>query len=191
MWNKLEPREMKSLIGAMVLAFCATPTPAKAQDAQTKQAQVLAEIAMRIVTCSAHPCLGDSEQDVRKELHNTIVSDGVFDYSDVAVAYPQARRIVSGVVEWDFDPKLDTVSLKITDLRAEPSLLLSELKHALPGCQMEGKDDGDTDNPEAEEEDAESDVTREWSCSAQGYSSANILVEIYYVPGMLLLEVGP
>ena len=190
MWNKLEPREMKSLIGAMVLAFCVTPTPAKAQDAQAKQAQVLAEMAMGIATCSAHPCLGDSEQDVRKELHNRIVSDGVFAYSDFAVAYPRARRIVSGVVEWDFDPKLDTVSLKITDLLAEPVLFLGELEHALPGCQMERDDDGDTDSAEAEE-DAEEDVTREWSCSGQGYSSNDILVEVYFVPGMLLLEVGP
>src|SRR5437867_370484 len=189
MWNKLEPREMKSLIGAMVLAFCATPTPAKAQDAQTKQAQVLAEIAMRIVTCSAHPCLGDSEQDVRKELHNKIVSDGVFDYSDVAVAYPQARRIVSGVVEWDFNSKLDTLVLQIADFRAEPSLFLGELEHALPGCQMERDDDGETDSAEADE-DSEDDVTREWSCSAQGYSSGDISVEIYFVPGMLLLELG-
>ena len=94
------------------------------------------------------------------------------------------------MVEWDFDPKLDIVSLKITDLRAEPSLFLGELEHALPGCQMERDDDGETDGAEVEE-DSEDDVTREWSCSAQGYSSGDILVEVYFVPGMLLLELGP
>jgi hypothetical protein len=74
-------------------------SPLKAGRTETSQAQVLAGIAVAVVTCASHPCLGDSERDVRKQLHNKIVSDGTFYYSDLATAYPPARKFLSGVAE--------------------------------------------------------------------------------------------
>lgn len=179
----------KILISVMGLLLCTTSAPLAAGQTETSQAQVLADIAVAIVTCSSHPCLGDSERDVRKEMHNKIVSDGTFYYSDLATAYPLARKVLSGVVEWDFDPELDMVSLKITDFRAEPSLFLPELERALPGCLMEREDELDTDSSDDEDEGG-GDSTREWSCLAQGYSSEDMLVEVYLAPGLLILEMG-
>jgi hypothetical protein len=190
MWNKQALAGLKSVIGVMVLLLCTTSAPLKAGQTETSQAKALADIAVAVVTCSSHPCLGDSERDVRRQLHNKIVSDGTFYYSDLATAYPPARKFLSGVAEWDFDPALDMVSMKITDFRAQPSFFLPELERALPGCQMERDDDFDTDSPDDEDE-SEGDSTREWSCSAQGYSSGDILVEIYLVHGLLILEMGP
>src|SRR5436309_2477819 len=73
-----------------------------AQKATSTQAQALADLAARILTCSVHPCLGESQKDVRAALGGRIVTDGIFYYSDLAVAYPDTRGTLQGVVEWNF-----------------------------------------------------------------------------------------
>lgn len=189
MWNKRALGGLKVLMGMMVLLLCASSAHLKAGQKEPGQARVLTDIALTIITCSSHPCLGDGEATVRRELHNKIVSDGISYYSELTTAYPPARKLLSGIVEWDLDSGLEMVSLKITDLQIEPSLFISELERALPGCEMERDDDFDTDSA-ADEDESEVDSTREWSCLAQGYSSEDILVEVYFVPGLLIMEMG-
>lgn len=190
MWNKRTIRGLVVLVGALALLLSTTPASLKAGETETKQAQVLADIASAVVTCSAHPCLGDSERDVRKEIHNKIVSDGIYDYSNLPDAYPPAKTVLAGLVEWDFETKLDYVGLNITDFHVDPSLVLAELERAIPGCQMESEDEEDMNSADDQDE-AEEDSTRSWSCSGTGNASDDILVEVYFAHGMLLLQMGP
>jgi len=190
MWNKNAFAGLKNLTPLAFLLLFTTAAPLRAGETEGKQTQVLADIALAVVTCSSHPCLGDSEEDVRKELHNKIVSDNVFYYSSFAEAFPSARNFLTGVVEWDFNPGLDVVSLKVIDFLDRPSVFLAELEHVLPGCEMERDDEIESDSADDEDE-GEEDATREWECTAQGYASDDILIEVYFVHGLLLLEVGP
>ncbi len=190
MWNKRPLGGPKMLIVVVALLLSMTSAPLKAGQSETTQAQVLADIAFAVVTCSSHPCLGDSEKDVRKEIHNKIVSDDVYYYSNLTEAYPSASKVLSGLVEWDLESELNMVSLKVMEFRVEPSVFLAELERAIPGCQMESDDEEDVDS--ANDQDAgEEDSTRAWSCSGKGKVSDDILVEVYFAHGMVLLEMGP
>jgi hypothetical protein len=179
----------ETMLMGIVLLLLTTLSAGAATASKATQAQAVADIATGIVVCSAHPCLGDSEKDTRLELHNQIISDGSFYFSNLAKAYPAAQRQLSGLVEWEFDPDLDMVSLKITNLRVGASSVIEALEHALPGCQMERDDDFETEVPD-ETKEGDEDSTREWSCSAQGYGNDDVLVEVYSIPGLLLLEIG-
>jgi hypothetical protein len=180
--------ESKILICAMTLFPWVISVPVNAQEAQAKQVLTLGKIAEGILTCTAHPCIGDSEQEVRKGLSRKILSDEVSYYSDLGAAFPSARGVLSGIVEWDLETTLDMVSLKVTGFRARTEDLLAELEHALPGCQMERDDENELESGNGD--DGEDHFTRAWSCSAQGYSSKDILVEVYFIPGLLLLAIG-
>jgi hypothetical protein len=179
--------EFKILICAMTLFPWAIPVPVNAQEGRAKQVVTLGRIAEGILTCSAHPCLGDDEQDVRSELPHKILSDEISYYSELGKVFPSARGMLGGIVEWDLESTLNAVSLKVTGFRAGPEDLLAELEKALPGCQMERDDDEVSENGD---EDNEGEFTRAWSCLAQGYSSTDVLIEVYFIPGLLLLEIS-
>jgi hypothetical protein len=89
-------------------------------------------------------------------------------------------HILNGLVEWDCDSALDMVSLKVTDFHIAPAVFVAELEASLPGCEMEQDEDG--------EEDGGSEA---WSCKADGAEASGVLVEGYFAPGIVLLEIGP
>ena len=125
-------------------------------------------------------------KEVRTELHDAIVSDTVFYYSDLRVAYPTVRGLLQGVVEWDFGGTLDTISFKVIDFPVEPSEFIDELERALPGCKMEP----DSDEAEANSDEEEVPST-EWSCSVARQDSEDADVSVYFAPGLVLLEIDP
>ena len=170
-----------------VLLFAAAP--AQGQEPASGPSQVLADLAAGIVSCSLHPCLGDSERDVRRLLKGRVVSDGVFDYSDLAVSYPVVKEVLRGLVEWDFDGKLDSVSLKITDFDVPSPVLITQIQHVLPGCEME-REPGDAATGDVDRDDG-ADETQEWSCLADREGADDALVEMYIAPGLLLFEIDP
>src|SRR2546425_766648 len=172
----------------IVVALLCSAVPAGAQEAASRQAQVLADLAARIVTCSVHPCPGDSEQDVRRLLKGKIVSDGVFNYSDIAVGYPVTKGVLSGLVEWHFQDKLDLVSFKIVDFHLAPSVLIDQVEQTLPGCEMDQEpSDCVMESAEADHED---DETQEWGCMADVEGTDGLLVQVYRVRGLILFEIG-
>ena len=177
--DKSITRGFGSLTGLAILTLTAVLPAFAAEQPDSRRAQVLADLAAQILSCSTHPCRGESEQDVRKLLRGQIVSDGTFYYSDLAVAYPSVGHTLRGLVEWDFGGALDMVSLKVADFHIAPAVLLAELEAALPGCEMEQDDDG--------EKDGESEA---WSCEGDDAESSGVLVEVYFAPGLVLLEIG-
>lgn len=84
------------------------------ESAGTRQSEALADLTARIVGCSVHPCLGDGVKAVREALHGAIVTDDLYYYSDVVVAFPSVSGTLQGLVEWDLDGPLESISLKIT-----------------------------------------------------------------------------
>jgi hypothetical protein len=56
---------------------------------------------------------------------------------------------------------------------------VAELQVTLPGCEMEQAEDG--------EEEGESEA---WSCEADDSEASGVLVEVYFAPGIVLLEIG-
>jgi len=172
-------RGTRGFIGLIALALIAVLPVFANQQPESPQAQALVDLAAHILSCSAHPCRGESEQAVRKLLRGQIVSDGTFYFSDLAVAYPFVGHILRGLVEWEFDSALDMVSLKVADFHIAPAVLVAELEAALPGCEMEQDEDG--------KEEGESE---EWSCEADDSEASGVLVEVYCAPGIVLLEIG-
>jgi hypothetical protein len=170
---------VRGFIGLIAVELIAVLPAFGNEPPERGQAHALVDLAARILSCSAHPCRGDSEQAVRKLLRGQIVSDGIFYYSDLAVAYPSAGPILRGLVEWDFDNALGMVSLKVADFHIAPAVLVAELEANLPGCDME--------QDEAGEEEDESEA---WSCNADDPESSAVLIEVYFAPGIILLEIG-
>ena len=113
----------------------------------------------------------DDLEEVRRLLDDQVVSDTTFYYCDLGVAYPRVKGRLQGLVELDWDGGM--VSLKLIGFHAEPAVLLSELERALTACEMEQDDD-----------------EGEWSCLAEDMSSSGVLVEVYFAPGLVLLELG-
>lgn len=137
-------------------------------------ARALADLAAGIIQCRERPCLGDSMVDVRTLLEESIVSDGIFYYSDLLVAYPSARGALQGVVEWDLDGGLDTISMKLVDIHVPREVLFAEMEHALPGCEMTSDED---DIPDTE-----------WSCTASFPGHPEVDVVVYLAPGLAIFE---
>jgi len=179
--------DFKILICAIALFPLVIPARANAQESHAKQVITLGKIAEGVLTCTVHPCLGDSDESIQKELPRKILSDGISHYSDLEMAFPSTQGVVGGIVEWNLDSTLEMVRLKVTGFRDKPEDLLAELERALPGCEMERDDDYES---EGEEDDSEDHHTHEWSCLAQGYSSKDVLVEVFFIPSLLLLEIG-
>ena len=170
---------IRGFIGSIALALIVVLPALADQQPANRQDQALVDLAAQILSCSAHPCLSESEQDVRKLLRGQIVSDGTFYFSDLAVAYPSVGHILRGMVEWDFHRTLGMVSLKVADFHIAPAVLVAELDAALPGCEMEQDEDG--------KEEGESE---KWSCGADDPEGSVVLVEAYFAPGIVLLEIG-
>jgi len=162
--------------------------PAEAQQPVSRQIQVLADLAARILTCSVHPCLGESEKDVRRLLKGKVLSDGIFNYSDLAVAYPVTKDVLHGLVEWEFSHGLGMVGLKVVDFHVPPSVLIAQVEQTLPGCEMD--QEGSDAVLEGADRDDQDDETQQWRCWADAEGTDGVLVEIYYVPGLLLFEIG-
>jgi len=179
--------DFKILICVMTLFPLVIPARANAEEVHAKQVITMGKIAEGILTCTVHPCLGDSDESVQGELPGTILSDEISYYSDLETAFPSAQGVVGGIVEWDVESTLEMVSLKVTSFRDKPEDLLAELERALPGCEMERDDDYES---EGEEDDSEDHHTRAWSCLAEGYGSKDVLVGVYFIPSLLLLEIG-
>lgn len=169
-----------SLLIAAALSFL----PARAEAVRESQGQALADLAARIITCSVHPCLGDSVKDLRSALHARVVTDGTFYFSDLAVAYPATRGSLTGLVEWDLDDGLEEISFKIVEFEVAPAVLAAELEKTLPGCQMEGDDD------EPEDVDDDDFAENERSCLAGGEGDRAVLVDFYSAPGLAILEIS-
>src|SRR2546427_635525 len=110
---------IRGFIGSIALALIVVLPALADQQPASRQDQALVDLAAQILSCSAHPCLSESEQDVRKLLRGQIVSDGTFYFSDLAVAYPSVGHILRGMVEWDFHRTLGMVSLKVADFHIE------------------------------------------------------------------------
>ena len=173
-------RGFTTLIGSIGLTMLAALPPATNQQPDGRQqARALVDLAARILSCSGHPCLGESEHAVRALLPDQIVTDGTFYYSDLAVAYPSFGHTLAGLVEWDFDGSLDLVSLKVTDFHVPPAAVVAAIESALPGCVME-----------QDEDDEEEGTSEAWSCGADGPEGTTILIEAYFASGIVLLEIG-
>ncbi len=175
------------LSGLLAATLLVPAVPGVAEESETRQGQVLVDVVARILACSVHPCLGDSQKDVKTTLHGKIVTDGTFYFSELGVAYPATRDRLQGLVEWDLKGGLGTISLKIANFQTAPSVFLAQLEEALPGCRM----DRDTDDDQAEAENDGYIPENEWTCSAVGRDSRKVGVDIYLAPGLVILEVGP
>jgi hypothetical protein len=172
-------RGVRGFIEVVALALIAVLPTFANQRPDSRQTQVLVDLATQILSCSVHPCRGESQQAVRTLLRGQIVSDGTFYFSDLAVAYPSVGHVLRGLVEWDFDSALDMVSLKVADFHIAPAVLVAQLQTALPGCEMEQEEDGETEG--------ESEA---WSCLADDPEGSGVLVEVFFAPGIVLLEIG-
>jgi len=71
------------------------------------------------------------------------------------------------------------VSLKVADFHITPAVFVAELEAGLPGCEMEQDEDG--------EDEGESEA---WSCEADDSEASGFLIEVYFAPGIVLLEIG-
>lgn len=181
-------RGFRVLTGLFIATLFVASPAASAQQSNARQMEALADLAARILSCSVHPCLGESEKDVRTLLRGKIISDDFFYYSDLSVSYPSVAHALRGLVEWDFDDGLGMVSMKIVDFHVAPSLLVAELDHVLPSCEMEQDEEG---GDYAVEENGEAGSSSElWSCLAGQEGSEEILVEVYFAQGLVLFEMG-
>jgi hypothetical protein len=174
--------------GSLVLvaaALCTATPPRADEDSGRKQGRMLADLAAEIVSCSVHPCLGDSVKQLREVLQDAIVTDGVFYYSDLKAAYLSVQGTLQGVVEWDLDDGIDGISLKVTDFGAEPEAFVMELEQVLPGCQIEWEIE---DESEVEEDDVR---TAEASCSTRDHESSEVDIAAYFAPGLIIFEMSP
>ena len=172
------------LSGLTVLVALIATAPHSGATSGAGRCSALAELAEQIISCSTHPCLGDSVKSVREAVNDAIVSDDTFYYSDLEVAYPSVRGTLQGLVDWDLDGHLESISLKITDFHADRSVLLAEMELMIPGCVMEGDEEGDEPDEQADEE----IPTDEWECSAGGEGSAEVELFLYFAPGLVMLE---
>src|SRR5262245_44979553 len=166
-----------------VVALLVSGLPAPAQQPDGSPTRRLADLAVDVITCSVHPCLGDSEQEVRRLVKGRLVSDDEYSYSDIAVAYPAVEHTLTGVVEWDLDDGLEMASFKVINFDLNAEIFLGQLEERLPGCEME------QEPAETPDDEYTHDRTRAWSCMTGG-DDDGILVEIYFVPGMVILEIG-
>lgn len=159
----------------LIALCCAFPALAAPKDKPEAPPPVvvLTTIMAQVLTCSDHPCIDDNEKRVRADVRE-IVTDGIFYYSDLGVAYPVARGVLTGIVEWDFekDP-LALISLKITGFRASRQTLLQRLEKKL-NCVLEQDDE----------------AGNEWSCLPTDRNGHEVLFEAYFGPGLVILELS-
>lgn len=176
-----------ALLGVLAVLLGLTASPAATENSGGRQSEALAGITGRILRCEAHPCLGDSIKSIREALHDAIVTDDIFYYSDLVVAYPSVRGDLQGLVEWDLDDGLESISMKIIGFDVAPSVVVLEIEQALPGCHMErgGDEEGAPDSGEADDE----IPTNEWGCSVGDEGSREVDVDLYFAPGLVMLEI--
>ena len=120
----------------IVAALLGSVAPGYAEEAAIVQARTIANLLIRTVNCFTHPCIGDSESDVRQLLNRRLVSDGYFDYSDLATSYPSVRGVFQGVVEWNLEGTLKDIGLMIVNFQVPRDVLGAELERTLPDCNV-------------------------------------------------------
>jgi len=172
-----------AIIIAATALFVMGGAPIADASGETEPARALADLAAGIIQCRHRPCPGDTVMDARTLLEESIVSDGVFSYSDLMVAYPSARGSLRGVVEWDFNGGLDAISMKLVDIHVPREVLFAELEHALPGCEMDSDAGGDSPG------DDDDIPSTEWSCTASFPGHPDVDVVVYLAPGLAILEI--
>jgi len=172
-----------AIIAAAALTLFTGSTPIADAPAEAGPARTLADLAAGIIQCRERPCLGDTVTDVRRLLDESIVSDGIFYFSDLTIAYPSARGFLQGVVEWDLEGGLETISMKLVDLHVSREVLFAEMEHALPGCEMTS--DGEEVDDAGDEDDIPS---TEWSCTASFPGHPEVDVVVYLAPGLAIFE---
>jgi hypothetical protein len=118
-----------------------------ARASSLDQAETLASLVWGILACETHPCGQDSPRHVRALLENRIVSDGSFQYSDLALTYSDLGADLKGVVEWDLAGGVDEISLIVVGFDDSEAALKSAMEAALPGCVIESTPDDDDDAP--------------------------------------------
>lgn len=121
-------------------------------------------------------------KDVRNLLQEAIVSDGIFYFSDLAIAYPSMRGALQGVVEWDPDDGLETISMKLVDFHVPRGVPFAEMERVLPGCSIDGDD--------ADESPDDDIPSTEWSCTAGVPGRPDVDVTVYLAPGPAIFELN-
>ncbi len=186
MSRKRTPSECVLSMLVIIAGLLSSASAAHAQRGVARQAQVLADLVVKTVSCSTHPCIGESANDVRQLLRGRLVSDGYFDYSDLAASYPSVRGVLQGVVEWNLEAALDDISLIIVDFQVSPSALREELERTLPGCEIE-VDSEDHDSPDDQE--ATGSPTTEWECSVNLDEDHEFDITLHLAPELVIVEI--
>ena len=170
-------------VAILVASMAATSNPAALSSAE--QARALTDLLAQLLTCSAStPCLGDHMKRVREAVHDAIVTDDTSFYSDLDVAYPSVRGVLDGIVEWEFDEDLESVSIRITDFAVAPPVVAALLERDLEGCRIEWE----ADDPDSVEEDEVPLLTT--SCLAVGPECRQVSVDAYFGPDLLIVELS-
>jgi hypothetical protein len=167
------------------------------------QAEALARLVWGILACETHPCGEDSDKRVRSLLQNRIVSEGTFEYSDLAVTYPDKGADLRGVVEWDFSGgEVDEISLITVGFDDRREVLKSAMEATLPGCIIDSTpaddDDAPADAPSAAASDsaasadsAAAAIARpvDWDCTVDLPGDRKADITIHVARETLFLEV--
>ena len=163
-------RYFQMLLAVALWSLVNQPVPAESID--RAQAEMLADLSAQIVSCSVHPCLGD---EAEVELAGKLITDDLYYYSSINDLYPQTKGVLQGLVEWDSDNgPLGEAYLKVLDFHSAPEVLLHELERVFRGCRMDQDDD----------------AGKEWSCLYETHDGDDLLIDVYFGPGLVLLEIG-
>ncbi len=170
----------------IVAALLGSAAPGHAQEAAIVQARSLANLVVRTVNCFTHPCIGDSERDVRQMLNKRLISDGYFDYSDLATSYPSVQGVFQGVVEWTLRGTLKDISMMIVDFQVPRNVLREELARALPGCNIEA---GSKNHDRPDDQEETDNPTTEWKCSVHPDEGNALDITFDLAPELLIVEI--
>jgi len=170
----------------IVAALLGSVAPGYAQEAAIVQARTIATLVIRTVNCFTHPCVGDSESHVRQLLNRRLVSDGYFDYSDLATSYPSMRGVFQGVVEWNLEGTLKDISLMIVNFQVPRDVLGAELERTLPDCNFKA---GSKTHDLADDQEETGKPTTEWKCSVHSDEGRALNITFDLAPDLVIVEI--
>ncbi len=166
----------------VVAALLYGTAPGQAQSGDSMKVQALENLAVRTVICFTHPCIGDARYEVRQLLKGRLVSDGYFDFGDLAIVYPAMQSVLQGVVELNFIGTLRDIRLILVDFQIPHDVLKEELERTLPGCEIEA-DDADADEIDAPRGD--------WRCSVHLDEGHRFDLTIHLAPEVAIVQIHP